>query len=121
MRSIIKHAFDVNDVLDLLVLSVALFVNAAHSHPDLAILGMLARVHLCFPEDPAENSLLWVWFFLSLGNLSVFPSYTIIKRDLNPIYWDAKVLGADCIAPQFNERSRSVDSDQFALFGMSDS
>jgi hypothetical protein len=46
MRSIIKHTLDVNDVLDLLVLSVALFVNAAHGHPDLAILGMLARVHL---------------------------------------------------------------------------
>ena len=46
MRRIIKHSLDVNDVLDLLVLSVALFVEAAHSHPDLAILGMLARVHL---------------------------------------------------------------------------
>jgi hypothetical protein len=46
MRRIIKHSLDVNDVLDLLVLSVALFVEAAHSHPDLAILGMRARVHL---------------------------------------------------------------------------
>ena len=46
MRSIIKHALDVNDVLDLLILSVALFVEAAHSHLDLAILGMRARIHL---------------------------------------------------------------------------
>jgi hypothetical protein len=46
MRSIIKNALDVNDIFNLLVLRVALFVDAAHGHPDLAILGMLARVDM---------------------------------------------------------------------------
>jgi hypothetical protein len=46
MRSIIKNALDVNDVFNLLVLSVAPYVDAAHGHPDLAILGMFARVDM---------------------------------------------------------------------------
>lgn len=46
MRSIIKDSLNVDNVLDLLVLSVAFFVDAAHGHPDLAILGMLARINL---------------------------------------------------------------------------
>jgi hypothetical protein len=46
MRSIIKHALDVNDVLYLLVLSVAFFVDTTHGHSDYAFLGMFARVHI---------------------------------------------------------------------------
>ena len=46
MRSIIKDSLNVDNFLDFLVLSDAFFVDAAHSHPDLAILGMLARINL---------------------------------------------------------------------------
>ena len=46
MRSIIKNSLDVNDIFNLFVLSVALCVDAAHGHPDLAILGMFARVDM---------------------------------------------------------------------------